>query len=43
MIYKKEYKEKNKDKRHFDKVPAEKSIDFRPEEANMDIGKAIWL
>ena len=34
MIYKKEYKEKNKNKRHFDKVPAEKSIDFRPEEAN---------
>ena len=43
MIYKKEYKEKNKNKRHFDKVPAEKSIDFRPEEANMDIEKAIWL
>ena len=34
MIYKKEYKEKNKEKTHCDKVPAEKSIDFRPEEAN---------
>jgi len=34
MIYRKIYKEKNKVKRHFDKVPAEKSIDFRPQEAN---------
>lgn len=34
MIYKKEYKEKNKEKAHFSKVPAEKSIDFRPQEAN---------
>lgn len=34
MIYKKEFKEKNKNKTHFDKVPAEKSIDFRPKEAN---------
>ena len=34
MIYKKEYKEKNKNKTHCDKVPAEKSIDFRPKEAN---------
>lgn len=34
MIYKKEYKEKNKEKRHCSKVPAEKSIDYRPEEAN---------
>ena len=34
MIYKKEYKEKNKEKTHCSKVPAEKSIDFRPEEAN---------
>lgn len=34
MIYKKEYKEKNKKKEHCLKVPAEKSIDFRPEEAN---------
>lgn len=34
MIYKKEYKEKNKDKTVCEKVPAEKSIDYRPEEAN---------
>ena len=34
MIYKKEYKEKNKEKTHCQKVPAEKSIDFRPQEAN---------
>lgn len=34
MIYKKEYKEKNKEKTHSSKVPAEKSIDFRPKEAN---------
>jgi len=34
IIYKKEYKEKNKKKEHCLKVPAEKSIDFRPEEAN---------
>ena len=34
MIYKKEKKEKNKEKTHCSKVPAEKSIDFRPEEAN---------
>lgn len=34
MIYNKKYKEKNKRKTHCDKVPAEKSIDFRPEEAN---------
>ena len=34
MIYKKEYKEKNKGKAHCSKVPAEKSIDFRAQEAN---------
>ena len=34
MIYNKEYKEKNKDKTICEKVPAEKSIDYRPEEAN---------
>lgn len=34
MIYNKEYEDKNKEKRHCDKVPAEKSIDFRPKEAN---------
>ena len=34
MIYTKEYKEKNKDKRICEKLPPEKSIDYRPEEAN---------
>ena len=34
MIYKKEYKEKNKEKTICEKVPAEKSIDYRPEGAN---------
>lgn len=34
MIYKKEYKEKNKEKTICEKVPAEKSIEYRPEEAN---------
>ena len=34
MIYNKEYKEKNKEKYHCERVPAEKSIDYRPEEAN---------
>jgi len=34
MIYNKEYKEKNKEKTICEKVPPEKSIDYRPEEAN---------
>ena len=34
MIYKKVYKEKNKKKYTSNKIPAEKSIEFRPEEAN---------
>ena len=34
MIYNKKYKEKNKDKTICEKVPPEKSIDYRPEEAN---------
>lgn len=34
MIYKKEYKEKNKNKRICEKIPVEKSIDYRPKEAN---------
>lgn len=34
MIYKKKYVNKNKERVHCDKVPAEKSIDFRPQEAN---------
>lgn len=34
MIYNKKYKEKNREKTICDKVPAEKSIDYRPKEAN---------
>lgn len=34
MIYNKVHKDKNKDKTICDKVPPEKSIDYRPEEAN---------
>lgn len=34
MIYNKKHKEKNKEKTVCEKVPAEKSIDYRPEEAN---------
>ena len=34
MIYRKVYKEKNKKKYTSNKIPAEKSIEFRPEEAN---------
>lgn len=34
MIYNKEYKNKNKDKTICEKVPPEKSIEYRPEEAN---------
>lgn len=34
MIYKKEYKNRNEEKYTYDKIPAEKSIDFRPQEAN---------
>lgn len=34
MIYNKKHKEKNKEKKVCGKVPAEKSIDYRPEEAN---------
>lgn len=42
MIYNKKYKEKNKRKTHCDKVPAEKSIDFRPEEANKRSEYGHW-
>ena len=35
MIYNKKHKEKNKEKKVCEKVPAEKSIDYRPEEANI--------
>ena len=34
MIYNKKHKRKNKDKKICEKVPAEKSIDYRPQEAN---------
>ena len=34
MIYNKEYKDKNKKKTICEKVPPEKSIDYRPKEAN---------
>lgn len=34
MIYKKEYKDKNEERYHCIRVPAEKSIDFRSKEAN---------
>ena len=34
MIYNKKHKGKNKDKKICEKVPAEKSIDYRPQEAN---------
>ena len=34
MIYNKKYKEKNKGKKVCEKVPPEKSIDYRPEKAN---------
>lgn len=34
MIYNKEYKDKNKEKTVCEKVPPEKSIDYRPKEAN---------
>lgn len=34
MIYKKKYKEKNKDKKICEKIPPEKSIEYRPKEAN---------
>lgn len=34
MIYNKVHKERNKDKKIYEKVPPEKSIDYRPEKAN---------
>ena len=43
IIYKKEYNNKNKNKRVCKLIPAEKSIEYRPKEAEqyMDIGKEI--
>ena len=42
MIYNKEYKDKNKDKTICEKVPPEKSIDYRPEEANTREAYGHW-
>ena len=42
MIYKKEYKDKNKEQYHCISVPAEKSIDFRPKEANERTEYGHW-
>lgn len=42
MIYNKEYKDKNKEKTVCEKVPSEKSIDYRPEEANTREGYGHW-
>lgn len=42
MIYNKEYKDKNKEKRVCEKVPPEKSIDYRPEEANTREAYGHW-
>ena len=42
MIYNKKHKEKNKDKTICSKVPPEKSIDYRPEEANKRSEYGHW-
>ena len=42
MIYNKEYKDKNKEKRVYEKVPPEKSIDYHPEEANTREAYGHW-
>ena len=42
MIYKKEYEDKKSEKYHCVKVPAEKSIDFRPKEANERTEYGHW-
>lgn len=42
MIYHKENKDKNKERYHSISVPAEKSIDFRPEEANKRTEYGHW-
>ena len=42
MIYKKKHKDKNKEQYHCIKVPAEKSIDFRPKEANERTEYGHW-
>ena len=42
MIYNKKHKDKNKDKVICDKVPPEKSIEYRPEEANSRSEYGHW-
>ena len=42
MIYNKKYKHKNKEKRVSKMIPAEKSIEFRPEEANKRSEYGHW-
>ena len=42
IIYKKEYKNKNKEKRVSKQIPAEKSIEHRPKEANMRSEYGHW-
>ena len=42
IIYKKEYKNKNKEKRVSKLIPAEKSIEYRPKEANMRSFHEHW-
>ena len=42
IIYKKEYNNKNKTKRVSKQIPAEKSIEYRPQEANKRIEYGHW-
>ena len=42
IIYKKEYNNKNKEKRVSKQIPAEKSIEYRPKEANNRIEYGHW-
>ena len=42
LIYKKVYKNRNKSKRKFSKIPAEKSIEYRPKEANLRSEYGHW-
>ena len=42
IIYKKEYKSKNKEKRVSKLIPAEKSIEYRPKEANIRSVYGHW-
>ena len=42
IIYKKEYNNKNKEKRVSKQIPAEKSIEYRPKEANLRTEYGHW-